>query len=519
MKVILLQPPVWGIYEPPIALAQISACLEKNDIDVSVYDLNIKLYNQRTKKYQNDWTIERSPFWFDEKWVETYFNDNIIQINEHISCILDYNPEVICFSVNANSWHATRMLAERILQRKNVKIVLGGPVFLVPFHVNQYFKHNVVDIVIYGEGEKTMVNLMNILKNGRSIHQCEGICYRDGGDVQFNPPASLIKNLDELPFLNFKDTPFEEYDPPEGLKTHFSLMASRGCVQRCRFCGPIAYWKGYRSMTGKRIYDEICHHIKNHSNIEHIEFLDLLLNGNMAYLEDFCDLMIKKMPKDNLVWHSNMIIRKEMTFELMKKLKKAGCKHVTYGIESGSQQVLNLMNKRYLISDANNVLKNTHEAGIKVTCNFMFGFPGETEENFQETLEFLDKNKEYIDNAYPSRTYCTIEPYSYMDSNREEFNIKWQNNTHGQYWELPDGKNNFLTRLNRCIEFSEYAIKKGVQISQGVQSIELDKALNTAIYYDNIGEYEKALFFYEKSLKLDSNSGFILNQIEKLKNK
>lgn len=527
MKVVLVQSPVWGrfqpgTFEPSTYVTQLSACLKKSNIDVSVYDLNIKLYNERTEKYFNDWSVERKPLWMNEEWVNNYFLDNKEKINDHIKKILSYDPDIVFFPVNKNSWLSTiKTIFELDCKKNKEKIwfIVGGESFLVPFHINKYFKPDLIDILMYGENYNTIVDVVKKIENKRDLDQCFGICYRHGGDVRINPPSAPIKNLDELPFLDFSDTPFEEYNPPEHLKNHLSLLTSIGCVQKCRFCGPIGYWRGYRTMSAKRIYDEICYHLNNNRQINFIEFLDLELNGNMKVLEDFCDLMIANPPRKNLLWHSNMIIRKEMTLDIAKKLRASGCCHVTFGIESGSQKVLDLMNKRFLITDANNVLKNMHEVGINVTCNFMFGFPGETEEDFQQTLQFIEKNKKYITNAYPSRTYFTIEQNSYIASNLSEFGMIWPKGVHGQYWVSEDNTNNYLVRLSRCTRFSETAIRLGINIAQGVSSVKLDEALNTAIYYKNIGKYEEAIKFYEKALEYDPKSVFIIDELNCVKNK
>ena len=105
-------------------------------------------------------------------------------------------------------------------------------------------------------------------------------------------------------------------------------------------------------------------------------------------------------------------------------MKDSGCAHIIFGIESGSQRVLDLMQKHYRIEDADRLIKQMHEAGIIVTGNFMFGFPGEAEDDFRQTLSFLERNAGFLDRAYPSRTYCAIEEFSYLSSHLEEFGIK-----------------------------------------------------------------------------------------------
>jgi radical SAM superfamily enzyme YgiQ (UPF0313 family) len=321
--------------------------------------------------------------------------------------------------------------------------------------------------------------------------------------VRKNEPRPPVKDLDSLPFLDLESFPNGKYDPPGHLGKHISLMTSRGCVQNCVFCGPKAYWPGYRTMTGKRIYDEIMYHFARFKEADRIEFLDLLLNGNMRTLEDLCSLLAANPPSPELKWHSNLIIRPEMTRAVFEKMRQAGCERVTFGIESGSQRVLGLMRKRYKITDADIVLKNAYDAGIKVTCNFMFGFPGETEEDFAETLQFLGRNAKYIKTAYPSRTYCTVEPYSYMESHMNDFGMI-PSNVHGQYWVSSDGKNTFPERMRRCEEFSRYALSINVDIGCGLQtSIEQDRWMTLGNYHEALGAYADAAECYGKYLALD----------------
>ena len=518
MKIALVQPLPWGVFDPPVALAQLSSYLKHKGYKVEVIDINIELYNSRKEEYKTIWAIEQSGFWHNQSNVSKFFKDNIRIIEDYIKKILVFEPQIIAFSVNSASLHFTLEFIKRIKEvNPKIKIVFGGAMFLVPADIESILQNDYVDIVILGEGEEPLSELLEILKEGKSLSQCRGICFKQNGKIVSTESRSLLKDLDSLPFLDFTDLPLDKYDPPGHLGRHISIMTSRGCPQMCVFCGPKAYWPGYRTMSGKRIYEEIKYHIQNHPEIEHVEFLDLLFNGSIKTLTDFCDLMISNPVKQSLRWHANAIIRPEMTPELLRKMKRAGCHHLTYGIESGSQHVLDLMRKRYRIEDADKVVKSTHEAGIQVTCNFMFGFPGETEEDFQQTLKFIKRNGKYIATAYPSRTYCTIEPHSYLEKHMEEFAIV-SNPRNNLYWESKDGKNQFPIRLKRCETFSLFTSSLGVPIGSGLQtSVELDRLYNLGFYYEAKDDYKNSLDCFIRYLELDPKNEIINQKVSELK--
>ncbi|MBM3254198.1 MAG: hypothetical protein FJZ16_08090 [Candidatus Omnitrophica bacterium] len=172
------------------------------------------------------------------------------------------------------------------------------------------------------------------------------------------------------------------------------------------------------------------------------------------------------------------------------------------------------MRKRYKIIDADKVLKATHDAGITVTGNFMFGFPGEAEEDFQMTLDFIKRNAKYLDRVYPSRTFCAIEEFSYLVSHLEEFNIN-PNPPNHLYWETIDGKNTYPDRLRRCEEFCDLAYSLGIEVGCGVQtSTELDKWFNLGLYYEAKKNHQNAIECYLKYYKLDNKNEVILNKIK-----
>ncbi|MBM3255300.1 MAG: radical SAM protein, partial [Candidatus Omnitrophica bacterium] len=517
-RIALIQPPAWGTFEPPVSLAQLSSCLKKGPYQVSVFDLNIELYNRRKEQYSSVWAIEQSAFWGDEENVRKFFIDNSELIEEYTDKIVRTGPDLVGFSVNVCSLPATLMLADRLKQKiPQVKVVIGGPMFFVPADIDGIMQHKCIDVIVYGEGEETFSELPDYFMGQKDLLNCRGIYFRKNGEVIRTQSRQPIKDLDELPFLDLGSFPLEKYSPPGHLGNHISLMTSRGCVLNCVYCGPKAYWKGFRSMSGKRIYDEIKYHIQNNHAIEHIEFLDLELNGNMEALTELCNLMIDSPPKRGVRWHANIIIRPEMTKELLLKMKNAGCYHLSVGIETGSQRVLALMNKRYRVEDAERVLKYAYEVGIHVTTNFMFGFPGETEKDFNLTLDFLRRNASTIGTVYPSRTFFTIEPFSYLSGHLSEFGVV-ANPVYNLYWESADGINNYPERLRRCEEFSRLAIELGVSVGLGLQtSLELDRYYNLGFYYEYKKDFKKATEFFKKYLRLDPKNTVINKKLQGLK--
>jgi MoaA/NifB/PqqE/SkfB family radical SAM enzyme len=508
MKIVLIQCPVWGTYDPPVALAQLSACLRKEGYQVRCFDINIGLYLKRTENYKNMWAWEQCLFWYNAGQVKKFFSDNREIIEDYINKIIGTDSRIICFSVSAASKASSIELAKELKRkRSDINVVFGGPLFFERGLINAVLEEDAVDIVVSGEGEFTICELVEFLKEGKDISLCSGLFLKKNGKIINSGERSLIKDLDTLPFLDFADMPLDNYDDAR----HVPFMGSRGCIQRCAFCSSKAFWYGYRSMSGERIFQEIKHH-KEKYKIGHIDFLDLLFNGDMKALITFCKLTAGA--DLDLQWTANMIIRPELTFNVLQKAREAGCRHIIYGIESGSQRVLNLMHKYYKIEDADKVIKDTHESGIVVTANFMFGFPGETEEDFQLTLDFIKRNAKFLDRVYPSRTFFALEEYSYIHSHLAEFGIKLNPPNH-LYWESADGTNDYPERLRRCEIFCDLASSLNIEVGCGLQtSVELDKWHNLANYYEFKQDYTKAIDCYLKYFDLDSSNELISNKLK-----
>ena len=243
------------------------------------------------------------------------------------------------------------------------------------------------------------------------------------------------------------------------------------------------------------MFEEIQHHLKSFPGVDYFYFIGSLLNGNVKALSRFCELAIEHGLK--IRWAGQVIVRPQMTYELLSKMKQAGCEWLGYGIESGSQRVVDRMNKHFLISDAERVLRDTHKVGISTQVNFMFGLPTETEEDFNKTLNFLKRNRKHIDSILASQSFCVIDKGTYLHTHPDEFAIKDQD--HHLYWEADNGKNTYLERFRRYEEFCNVALSLGVPQTSGVLRVKPDKWLLLGDYYKYKRDYRQAMECYKKS--------------------
>lgn len=515
MNVALVQCPVWGTREPPLALVQLSGCLKAAGHAVRSFDLNNHLYRNRKENIRVLWAWEQSFFWYRRDEVQQFFQDIRPVLDAYADTVLGCSPSLVGFSVAASSCWSSVFFAQLLKEKMpDLRIVFGGQMFACdPDAAARVLRESSVDYVITGEADVTLPELATVLEEHRSIGDCPGVHYGEGDAVRYTGDRPMLSDLNDLPYMDFTDLKIEDYDDT----VHISLMSSRGCVWQCAFCSSRAFWNGYRYMSGKRIHQEITHHRTNRFSLGHVDFADLVFNGNPARVIEFCALMVKYPPfPSNIRWVANAIVSPSLTREVLALMHEGGCKKLTFGIESGSQRVLELMQKRYRIEDAKRVIRDASEAGIEVTANFMFGFPGETEKDFEETLDFLRSVGPYLERAYPSRTYCAMEESSYLYRHPAEFNVKTPF-SHHLYWETNDGSNTYPVRLKRCQRFEKLCSDLGVRVDCGVQTdVEMDEWFNLGCYYEFVRDYPRAVDYLIRYLQRDPVNEVVRQKLQSI---
>ncbi len=490
MKVALVQPPVWWTVEAPLGLAQMAGCAKAAGHEVSVFDVNIRLWKEGDKAYESLWQWEQFLYWNRPDFVRKFFSDREAIIGGIVEEILRTDAMLIAFSVNSGSHLAALELARLIKEGDSRrKILMGGQYFFFGDAIEPTLANPSVDAIIQGAGDEAFPRLLDRMALTGEIELLPGVWMRRGGAAVNGGPPAAVKDLDKVPFADFTGLPLDLYSDPVRLP----FAASRGCVWQCRFCSARAFWKGYSYMSGERIFAEITHHKKLFPGRCHFEFHDITANGAPAELHRFAKLageFILKSPQNFFGWKINAIIRPEMTAEILRDLRLANCHDIIYGIESGSPRVLKLMNKPYTHQTASRVLRDTKAAGINTTINIMFGFPGETDEDFQMTLDFIRDNRSSLHRVYGSATLTSLEEQSYLHAHQEEFGVRAMKpgKFHNLFWESEDGQNNYPARLSRYKRFRDLVLSLGLDAYKGINGSLEQNDLESLMQFNDFAE-------------------------------
>ncbi len=396
IRVALIQCPVWGVEDPPLGLAQMAGCVTHCGLEPLPYDLNVALWRQASLKEKEYWGWNKLALWNDSAWVNSFFENAEGQIERHVEQMLKKDPHVIAFTAAVGSQWATLETARRIKKRSPLStVVVGGPLFTDPAQVDIFIRHPAVDIVVSGVGEDIFPKMLGLFVASGHWIPLPGMYVKSKeGIVRGGRPVPYTFDLDISPLLDFSGLSWESYANP----IQVPISASRGCPWSCHFCGSRGYWAKFSFKSGDRIFQDVNMVLGQNRRGKHLRFYDIMANGNAASLSRFSEMLLEYGVADRgITWNINAAIKPEMDSGLFALWHRSGCREVVYGIESGSQRVLRAMNKPFALSDAENVLRDTNAAGIRCIASFIPGFPGETEADFQDTLDFVEKNGSSID--------------------------------------------------------------------------------------------------------------------------
>lgn len=376
---------------PPLGILYLSAWLEKNGVDNEVFDTTFS-----TKKQLYAYLEQAEP-----DLVPIYTNlmtkVNVIELVQFIRS----NPIL-----------------------KNTVIVLGGPD--ITYNVSDYLATG-AHIVVIGEGEQTMLEIAQTIAKGnrREFAHIDGLAYQTiEGDIFKTAARKRLRPVDDLPFPNRKKIDLHQY--LNAWKKHHGLNAvsvstQRGCPYTCKWCSTAVYGQSYRRRSPKVVVDELIH-IKKNYNPETLWFVDDVFTVSHKWLEEFQ----KEVTARSAVIPFECITRADrMDEKVIQLLKAAGCFRIWIGAESGSQKIINAMDRRVDVNQVRSMIQLTRQYGIEAGTFIMLGYPEETEEDIEETIHHLKtSNPDHftITIAYPIKGTGLYEQVDALQTTEKEWN-------------------------------------------------------------------------------------------------
>lgn len=319
-----------------------------------------------------------------------------LPVDEHIDKLLRevvrFGPAFAGISCLTTDVQCVFKIAEGIKTRlPDVRIVLGG--IHPTLFPEQMLENENIDFVVMGEGEEALYELIRAADNG-NFFSVDGIAFRDNGRIVVNKRRKMIEDLDEIPLPAFDKIEMGFYLQPNihmvrGIPLRgFYIFSSRGCPYRCRFCvNKNIFGRTIRYRSPFRVADEI-EYLYRKYRIDGFFLFDDTFAVKESHAIELCDqIAARKLP---LVWGCETRVNL-ISEELVKRLKKAGCVQVDFGIESGSERLLKLLQKDITVEQIREAVRMCKKYKIRVFSNFMINLPTETEEDLNKTLSLADE--------------------------------------------------------------------------------------------------------------------------------
>ena len=463
MKVALVIMPYYRRESPPAELGMLTAILRKEGHKVLPFDLNNGIFNRcfKARRYWKYLHLESDPYRDEEFFLETK------PILESLAeAILKTNPAAVIFYYFGNIEGQTNKMAALIKSKnRNIPIIFTGLL-----HRDQETRDRLIsnqhklvqDFTIIGYDEIVLPKFVSSLGNHKEVSLEFDRRFKRSGKIIDCTEGPFLKNLDDLPFFDYRGFDLSAYKIPSRIE----IFTSRSCVWKCRFCLDWKIQGVYRSMSGKRIFAEFRHQLETHKGINHIRLVDLAINSDIKSLSEFCELMIEfnKTRSQEIFWSGDGIIHPGMTQDFCRKLRKAGCGGIGYGLESGSDSVVKSIGKHFSISVAENVIRNTHNAGIKASINIITGFPTETKDDFTQTIDFIKRNRMYMGEIRLTFIGCRVRKDAEISKKSEEFGIIQDGS---ETWISNQGENTYEEREKRFKQISNLASALDIELRLG----------------------------------------------------
>lgn len=377
------------------------------------------------------------------------FDSTFYSRQDQLDFILEKKPEIIAIYTNL----MTKIEVVKLIKILKTdafgfpKIILGGPD--VSFNIDNYLNAG-ADFLIIGEGEETTYELYNAISRQLDFSDVNGIAFRENGVTVKTSPRTKFRELDELPLPNRDAIPNEKYlavwKANHG-ESSMTISTQRGCPYTCKWCSTAVYGQSYRRRPAHLVAAEM-KMLKDKYNPDAIWFVDDVFTISHKWLTAFHEEVVKQ---DAQIRFECITRAERLNDEILRLLKEAGCFRIWIGAESGSQKIIDAMDRRVDVNHVRKMINDTNALGIETGTFIMVGYPGETQEDISETIQYLkDANPTHytITIAYP------IKGTSLYEEVEDDITIQpdWETSTDREI----DFKRNYSRK------FYDYAVSKVV---------------------------------------------------------
>lgn len=315
-----------------------------------------------------------------------------ISVNEGINedrikkALIQKSPDIIAISYNVTEVPNAQKFSKIVKQAlPGTKLVLGGS----QPSANAKEVFSVIpetDFVVFGEGEETIVELADALKNDKGLSAIKGLAYRERSEIKMNPVRKLIKNINKLPFPAWRLIDVKKYSPSPttgyAKGVFINTCSSRGCTFKCAYCNKQVYGDTWRGRSARNVLEEM-RLLKQKHGVKNVYFFEDIFTLDKGRVHRLCRLL----QKENLAIAWSCMTRTDcVDKELLQEMRNAGCKQIAYGIESASDRINKLMRRNYDVNKAKDIVDYTKKLGIEARGFFLIGFPTETKEEIMQTI-------------------------------------------------------------------------------------------------------------------------------------
>ena len=373
MKTLLINPPMYDQrnygkpfilpYGPPLGIAYLAATLEKSGFAVKATDM------------------------FDFSW------DRVRKTLE------DERPDVVgitCLTEQRESPREMARLCKAV--NKDCLVIAGGIHPTIMYE--QALQHWPVDVVVLGEGEETLRELIVCLHGNTPFGGVAGLAYKRDGAIIKTPMRSLVENLDHIPFPAYKYFDFDKYTRYEILdgvwngkslkKLRFvPIISTRGCVGNCQFCSTPSFWQRWRTRSAQNVVDEMEFLVKDFG-CGFFNFADDIFTVNKNRVIDLCKEIIDR--KLDVVWDCETRVN-FIWEDMLNWMARAGCYCISFGVESASEAVIKAIRKKTTPEQIAQAFMLTKQAGMKTKMLLMVGNPGENDDTINDTVKMIERTR------------------------------------------------------------------------------------------------------------------------------